>query len=38
VLAFPVDPDDDSKPLISRQQVFAFLPIRDFGFNVSSTG
>ncbi|KAH6672240.1 hypothetical protein B0J14DRAFT_69385 [Halenospora varia] len=33
VLAFPVDPDDNSRPLISPQQVFAFLPIRHFGFN-----
>jgi hypothetical protein len=36
VLAFPVDTDDTSLPLISPQHVFAFLPIRDFGFNVST--
>ncbi len=34
VLAFPID--EDSKPLISRQEVFAFLPIRSYGFSVSS--
>jgi hypothetical protein len=33
VLAFPID--EDSKPLISRQKAFAFLPIRNYGFSVS---
>jgi hypothetical protein len=32
VLAFPVD--EDSEPVIENQQVFAYLPIRDFGFSV----
>jgi hypothetical protein len=33
VLAFPVD--QNKEPLIVPQQVFAFLPIYDFGFSVS---
>lgn len=33
VLAFPVD--QNIEPLIEPQQVFAFLPIYDFGFSVS---
>ena len=31
VLAFPLE---SSRPLISAQNVFAFLPVRDFGFSV----
>lgn len=35
VLAFPIQ---NSNTLVtSRQQVFAFLPINDFGFNVSDS-
>ena len=34
VLAFPIN--EDSEPLISMQEVFAFLPIRSYGFSVSS--
>lgn len=34
VLAFPVD-DTDSTPLIYNNEVYAYLPIRDFGFPVS---
>jgi hypothetical protein len=32
VLAFPLD--SDNVPVIKRQDVYAYLPIRDFGFNV----
>ena len=32
VLAFPVD--DNSVPVIENQEVYAYLPIRDFGFTV----
>jgi hypothetical protein len=34
ILAFPLD--INSEPLISRQEVYAYLPIRDFGFSVST--
>jgi hypothetical protein len=34
LLAFPVG--EDKEPLISSQKVYAFLPIRDYGFKVSS--
>jgi len=33
VLAFPID--QNNEPIIAPQQVFAFLPIYDFGFSVS---
>jgi hypothetical protein len=33
VLAFPVT--DDPVPIIEPQEVYAFLPIRKMGFNVS---
>ena len=33
ILAFPLT--EDSRPIIEAQQVFAFLPIRRLGFNVS---
>jgi hypothetical protein len=33
VLAFPLD--SNSVPLVERQQVYAYLPLRDFGFPVS---
>src|SRR3569833_1755522 len=33
ILAFPLT--EDSRPSIEAQQVFAFLPIRRLGFNVS---
>jgi hypothetical protein len=33
VLAFPID--QNKEPIIAPQQVFAFLPIHDFGFSVS---
>jgi hypothetical protein len=32
VLAFPID--DNQKPKLEPQQVYAFLPIRDYGFEV----
>jgi hypothetical protein len=35
VLAFPIQ--NSNTPVTSRQQVFAFLPINDFGFNVSGS-
>ena len=35
VLAFPLNRDED-QPLLERQSVYAFLPIRDYGFSVSS--
>jgi hypothetical protein len=35
VLAFPIE---HSKPRISPQKAFAFLPIDDFGFKVRSSG
>jgi hypothetical protein len=34
LLAFPVD--DDNQPKVDAQEVFAFLPIRDYGFKVPS--
>jgi hypothetical protein len=34
VLAFPVE---DSAPIIEPQDVFAFLPVRRMGFNVSGS-
>jgi len=34
LLAFPVD--ENNQPKLDSQQVFAFLPIRDYGFKVSS--
>jgi hypothetical protein len=38
VLAFPLDPLDEAfSPLISTQDVFAFLPIRSFGFSVGTS-
>lgn len=33
LLAFPVD--DDNQPKLDAQEVFAFLPIRDYGFKVA---
>lgn len=33
VLAFPID--DSSQPLLQTQRTFAYLPINDYGFNVS---
>ncbi len=33
ILAFPMD--TESVPIIGRQEVYAYLPIRDFGFPVS---
>jgi hypothetical protein len=33
VLAFPID--DFCQPLLQMQQTFAYLPINDYGFNVS---
>jgi hypothetical protein len=32
LLAFPVD--ENNEPKLDPQQVFAFLPIRDYGFKV----
>ena len=38
ILAFPVsDNGDEAVPVIGPQQVYAYLPIRDFGFAVSSS-
>jgi hypothetical protein len=34
LLAFPVD--DENQPKLDAQQVYAFLPIRDYGFKVQS--
>jgi hypothetical protein len=33
VLVFPLD--NESVPVISRYEVYVYLPIRDFGFHVS---
>jgi hypothetical protein len=33
VLAFPID--DSCQPLLQNQRTFAYLPINDYGFNVS---
>ena len=36
LLAFPVVPSGDENAAIQPQQVYAFLPIRDYGFQVST--
>jgi hypothetical protein len=37
VLAFPLDVKSEPTPIIGPQEVYAYLPIGDFGFSVSES-
>jgi hypothetical protein len=37
VLAFPLDGESEAAPVIGPQEVYAYLPIGDFGFSVSKS-